>query len=387
VLRSDVSEATCIEDLRRMHRRRVPRMFYDYADSGSWTESTYRANEDDLGKLLFRQRVAVDISQRSLRTSMAGQPVSMPAALAPTGLAGMQCADGEIHAARAAAKAGIPFTLSTMSICSIETVADAVQEPFWFQLYVMRDRDYISRLIRRAATAGCSALMLTLDLSIMGQRHKDVRNGLSTPPRLTLRNLTEMAMKPGWSLPMLFTRNRTFGNVVGHVPGVEKLRTLGAWSNEQLDPALSWDDVQWVRDQWPGRFILKGIMDAGDAEQGLRIGADAMVVSNHGGRQLDGAPSTIQVLPEVVHAVKGRTEVWMDGGIRGGQDVVRALALGAQAVLIGRAFLYGLGAGGEAGVTRAIDIIRRELDLTMAFCGVTDVAAINGSILWGRERS
>lgn len=387
MLRSDVSEATCIEDLRRMHRRRVPRMFYDYADSGSWTESTYRANEDDLGKLLFRQRVAVDISQRSLRTSMAGQPVSMPAALAPTGLAGMQCADGEIHAARAAAKAGIPFTLSTMSICSIETVADAVQEPFWFQLYVMRDRDYISRLIRRAATAGCSALMLTLDLSIMGQRHKDVRNGLSTPPRLTLRNLTEMAMKPGWSLPMLFTRNRTFGNVVGHVPGVEKLRTLGAWSNEQLDPALSWDDVQWVRDQWPGRFILKGIMDAGDAEQGLRIGADAMVVSNHGGRQLDGAPSTIQVLPEVVHAVKGRTEVWMDGGIRGGQDVVRALALGAQAVLIGRAFLYGLGAGGEAGVTRAIDIIRRELDLTMAFCGVTDVAAINGSILWGRERS
>ncbi|MBM4204847.1 MAG: alpha-hydroxy-acid oxidizing protein [Gammaproteobacteria bacterium] len=386
-MRSDVSEATCIEDLRRMHRRRVPRMFYDYADSGSWTESTYRANEDDLGKLLFRQRVAVDISQRSLRTSMAGQPVSMPAALAPTGLAGMQCADGEIHAARAAAKAGIPFTLSTMSICSIETVADAVQEPFWFQLYVMRDRDYISRLIRRAATAGCSALMLTLDLSIMGQRHKDVRNGLSTPPRLTLRNLTEMAMKPGWSLPMLFTRNRTFGNVVGHVPGVEKLRTLGAWSNEQLDPALSWDDVQWVRDQWPGRFILKGIMDAGDAEQGLRIGADAMVVSNHGGRQLDGAPSTIQVLPEVVHAVKGRTEVWMDGGIRGGQDVVRALALGAQAVLIGRAFLYGLGAGGEAGVTRAIDIIRRELDLTMAFCGVTDVAAINGSILWGRERS
>lgn len=387
MLRSDVSEATCIEDLRRMHRCRVPRMFYDYADSGSWTESTYRANEDDLGKLLFRQRVAVDISQRSLRTSMAGQPVSMPAALAPTGLAGMQCADGEIHAARAAAKAGIPFTLSTMSICSIETVADAVQEPFWFQLYVMRDRDYISRLIRRAATAGCSALMLTLDLSIMGQRHKDVRNGLSTPPRLTLRNLTEMAMKPGWSLPMLFTRNRTFGNVVGHVPGVEKLRTLGAWSNEQLDPALSWDDVQWVRDQWPGRFILKGIMDAGDAEQGLRIGADAMVVSNHGGRQLDGAPSTIQVLPEVVQAVKGRTEVWMDGGIRGGQDVVRALALGAQAVLIGRAFLYGLGAGGEAGVTRAIDIIRRELDLTMAFCGVTDVAAINGSILWGRERS
>jgi L-lactate dehydrogenase (cytochrome) len=380
---SDVGKAVCIEDLRLLHRRRVPRMFYDYADSGSWTEATYRANETDLGKILFRQRVAVDISQRRLGTNMAGQPVTMPVALAPTGLTGMQCADGEIHAARAAAKAGIPFTLSTMSICSIEAVANAVQAPFWFQLYVMRDRDYISRLIRRASAAGCSALMLTLDLSIMGQRHKDVRNGLSTPPRLTLRNLAEMAMKPSWSLPMLFTRNRTFGNVVGHVTGVDKLRTLGAWSNEQLDPALSWDDVQWVRDQWPGRFILKGIMDVEDAQRGLRIGADAMVVSNHGGRQLDGAPSTIRVLPEVVQAVQGRTEVWMDGGIRGGQDVVRALARGADGVLIGRAFLYGLGAGGEAGVTRAIEIIRRELDLTMAFCGITDVASIDESILWG----
>lgn len=365
-----------------MHQRRVPRMFYDYADSGSWTESTYRANEVDLQQILFRQRVAIDIAERSLASTMAGQAVSMPLALAPTGLTGMQYADGEIHAARAAAKAGVPFTLSTMSICSIEAVAAAVQSPFWFQLYVMRDRDYISRLIRRAAAAQCSALMLTLDLSIMGQRHKDVRNGLSTPPRLTVRNLVEMAMKPAWSLPMLFTRNRTFGNVVGHVPGVEKLRTLGAWSNEQLDPSLSWDDVKWVRDQWPGRFILKGIMDPEDAELALQAGADAMVVSNHGGRQLDGTPSSIAALPDIVRQVGNRTEVWMDGGIRGGQDVVRALALGARGVLIGRAFLYGLGAGGEAGVSRALEIIRRELDLTMAFCGVTDVRNIDTSVIW-----
>lgn len=379
---TDVSAATCIDDLRLMHQRRVPRMFYDYAESGSWTESTFRANEADLQKLLFRQRVAVDISARSLATSMAGQQVTMPVALAPTGLAGMQCADGEIHAARAAAAAGIPFTLSTMSICSIEAVAEAVQKPFWFQLYVMRDRAYISRLIKRAEVAGCNALMLTLDLSIMGQRHRDVRNGLSTPPRMTLRNLAEMALKPGWSLPMLFTKNRTFGNVVGHVPGVEKLRTLGAWSNEQLDPALSWDDVKWVRDQWPGRFILKGIMDPIDADLAAGAGADAMIVSNHGGRQLDGAPSTIAVLPSIIDAVKGRTEVWMDGGIRTGQDVLRAVALGARGVLIGRAFLYGLGAGGEAGVRRAIEIIRRELDLTMAFCGVTDIRNVDPSILW-----
>jgi L-lactate dehydrogenase (cytochrome) len=348
-------------------------MFWDYVESGSWTESTFRANESDLGRVLFRQRVAVDISKRNLGSDMAGQAVSMPVALAPTGLAGMQRADGEIHAARAAEKFGVPFTLSTMSICSIEAVAAAVTRPFWFQLYVMKDRDYISRLIQRAKSANCSALMLTLDLSIMGQRHKDVRNGLSTPPRMTLRNMVEMAMKPGWSLPMLFTRNRTFGNIVGHVAGVEKLRTLGSWSNEQLDPALNWDDVRWVRDQWPGRFILKGIMDPMDAELACSIGADAMVVSNHGGRQLDGAPSTIAVLPSIVEAVRGRTDVWMDGGIRSGQDVVRALALGATGTLIGRAFLYGLGAGGETGVTRALQIIKRELDLTMAFCGVTNV--------------
>ena len=360
-------------------------MFYDYADSGSWTESTYRANEEDLKRVLFRQRVAVDIASRSLRSTMAGQAVSMPVALAPTGLTGMQCADGEIHAARAAEKAGVPFTLSTMSICSIEAVAAAVTQPFWFQLYVMRDRDYISRLIRRAAAAECSALMLTLDLSIMGQRHKDVRNGLSTPPRFTVRNLVEMAMKPSWSLPMLFTRNRTFGNVVGHVPGVEKLRTLGAWSNEQLDPTLCWEDVKWVRDQWPGRFILKGIMDAQDAALATSIGADALVVSNHGGRQLDGAPSSIAVLPDIVRTVGSQMEVWMDGGIRGGQDVVRALALGARGTLIGRAFLYGLGAGGEAGVIRTLEIIRRELDLTMAFCGVTDVQKIDSSIIWNHE--
>ena len=370
---SDLSQVTCIEELRTLHRKRVPRMFWDYVESGSWTESTFRANESDLSRVLFRQRVAVDISKRKLASDMAGQAVSMPVALAPTGLTGMQHADGEIHAARAAEKFGVPFTLSTMSICSIEAVAAAVTQPFWFQLYVMKDRDYIGRLIQRAKSAGCSALMLTLDLSIMGQRHKDVRNGLSTPPRMTLRNIAEMAMKPGWSLPMLFTRNRTFGNIVGHVAGVEKLRTLSSWSNEQLDPSLNWDDVRWVRDQWPGRFIIKGIMDPLDAELACSIGADAMVVSNHGGRQLDGAPSTISVLPSVVEAVKGRTEVWMDGGIRSGQDVVRALALGATGTLIGRAFLYGLGAGGEAGVTRALQIIQRELDLTMAFCGETNV--------------
>jgi len=379
---SDLSQVTCIEDLRVLHRRRVPKMFWDYAESGSWTESTYRANESDLGRILFRQRVAVDIARRSLGSNMAGQAVTMPVALAPTGLTGMQHADGEIHAARAAEKFGVPFTLSTMSICSIEAVAAAVTQPFWFQLYVMKDRDYISRLIQRAKSAGCSALMLTLDLSIMGQRHKDIRNGLSTPPRMTLRNLVEMALKPGWSLPMLFTRNRTFGNVVGHVAGVEKLRTLSAWSSEQLDPSLDWDDVRWVRDQWPGRFILKGIMDPIDAELACSTGADAMVVSNHGGRQLDGAPSTIAVLPSIVEAVKGRTEVWMDGGIRSGQDVVRALALGARGTLIGRAFLYGLGAGGEAGVTRALQIIQRELDLTMAFCGVTNVQDLDRRIVW-----
>ena len=379
---ADLTRVTSIEALRVLHRRRVPRMFYDYADSGSWTESTYRANEADLQQIRLRQRVAIDIQSRSLASTMAGQAVSMPVALAPTGLTGMQHADGEILAALAAERRGVPFTLSTMSICSIEAVAARVTRPFWFQLYVMKDRDYISRLIQRAKAAGCSALMLTLDLSIMGQRHKDILNGLSTPPRLTLRNVAEMAMKPRWSLPMLFTRNRTFGNVVGHVPGVERLRTLGAWSNEQLDPSLDWDDVKWVRDQWPGRFILKGIMDPLDAEQACTIGADALVVSNHGGRQLDGAPSSIAVLPSIVRAVQGRSEVWMDGGIRSGQDVLRALALGASGTLIGRAFLYGLGAAGQAGVELALQIIERELDLTMAFCGVTDVKALDRNVLW-----
>ena len=379
---ADLTRVTSIEALRVLHRRRVPRMFYDYADSGSWTESTYRANEADLQQIRLRQRVAIDIQSRSLASTMAGQAVSMPVALAPTGLTGMQHADGEILAALAAERRGVPFTLSTMSISSIEAVAARVTRPFWFQLYVMKDRDYISRLIQRAKAAGCSALMLTLDLSIMGQRHKDILNGLSTPPRLTLRNVAEMAMKPRWSLPMLFTRNRTFGNVMGHVPGVERLRTLGAWSNEQLDPSLDWDDVKWVRDQWPGRFILKGIMDPLDAEQACTIGADAMVVSNHGGRQLDGAPSSIAVLPSIVRAVQGRSEVWMDGGIRSGQDVLRALALGASGTLIGRAFLYGLGAAGQAGVERALQIIERELDLTMAFCGVTDVKALDRNVLW-----
>ncbi len=373
---------TCIEDLRVLHRKRVPRMFYDYAESGSWSESTFRWNQSDLGDIKLKQRVAVDISGRTLASDMLGEPVAMPVALAPTGLTGMQHADGEILAARAAEKFGVPFTLSTMSICSIEAVAEAVQKPFWFQLYVMRDREYIARLIKRAQVAGCSALVLTVDLQIMGQRHKDIKNGLSTPPNITPKFLFEIARKPRWALRMLGTSNRGFGNVVGHVEGVEGMRSLGAWSAEQLDPALTWADAQWVRDLWPGKLIIKGIMCEEDAREAVRIGADAVVVSNHGGRQLDGAPSSISVLPEVVRAVGEDLEVWMDGGIRSGQDVLRALALGAKGTMIGRAFLYGLGAGGEAGVTRTLEIIANELDLSMAFCGVTDVRRVSDSILW-----
>ncbi len=357
-------------------------MFFDYVESGSWTESTFRWNEQALADIRFKQRVAVNIADRSLASSMLDQPVSMPVALAPTGLTGMQHADGEILAAKAAARFGVPFTLSTMSICSIEAVADAVAEPFWFQLYVMRDRDYIARLIQRAVAAQCSALMLTVDLQIMGQRHLDIRNGLSTPPRFTPKFLFEMARKPRWALGMLGTKNRGFGNVVGHVPGVENLRSLGAWSAQQLDPSLTWEDARWVRDQWPGKLVIKGVMCEEDAAAAVDAGADAIVVSNHGGRQLDGAPSSIEVLPEIVRAVGKRAEVWMDGGIRSGQDVLRALALGARGTLIGRAFLYGLGAGGEAGVYHSLEIIRRELDLSMAFCGVTDIRDVSDDILW-----
>ncbi|MBX3706677.1 MAG: alpha-hydroxy-acid oxidizing protein [Pseudomonadales bacterium] len=373
---------TCIEDLRRLHRRRVPRMFFDYVDSGSWTESTYQANEQDYQRLRFRQRVAVDISARSLATTLVGQPVAMPVALAPTGLAGMQYPDGEILAARAAERFGVPFTLSTMSICSIEDVAANTTKPFWFQLYVMRDRDYIERLIGRARDAGCSALVLTLDLQIMGQRHKDLRNGLSTPPQFNLRTALDLLSRPRWCARMLGTRRRSFGNVVGHVQGAENLKSLGQWSASQLDPTLDWRDVEWIRSLWKGALILKGIMEPEDARRARESGADALIVSNHGGRQLDGAPSSIAALPAIVDAVGRDIEVWVDGGIRSGQDVLKALALGARGTLIGRAFLYGLGALGETGVTRALEIIRNELDLSMAFCGLRDVRDVTAGILW-----
>ena len=372
---------TCVEDLRRLAEKRVPRMFYDYADSGSWTEGTYRANESDFARIKLRQRVAVNMENRSLKSTMAGQAISMPVALAPVGLVGMQHADGEILAARAAEKFGVPFTLSTMSICSIEDVAENVSKPFWFQLYVMRDREFIRRLIDRAKAAGCSALVLTLDLQIMGQRHKDIRNGLSAPPKITLRNMLNMSTKPRWGLGMLGTKRHTFRNVVGHTSGVDNLSSLSAWSAGQLDPTLNWDDVQWIKERWGGKLILKGIMDAEDAEIAARSGADALIVSNHGGRQLDGAPSSIAALPSIAQAVGGKIEVLMDGGIRSGQDVIKALALGAKGVFIGRAFVYGLGAMGEAGVTRCLDLIRNELDITMAFCGLRDVKQVDRTIL------
>ncbi|HRO61112.1 MAG TPA: alpha-hydroxy acid oxidase [Burkholderiaceae bacterium] len=372
---------TNIEDLRVLAKRRVPRMFYDYADSGSWTESTYRANEQDFARIRLRQRVAVDIEHRTLRTRMVGQEVAMPVALAPTGLTGMQHADGEILAARAAEKFGVPFTLSTMSICSIEDIAANTRAPFWFQLYVMRDRDFIGRLIDRAKAAGCSALMLTLDLQIIGQRHKDLKNGLSAPPKPTLANLLNLATKPRWGLAMLRSQRRQFGNIVGHVKGVADMTSLSDWTASQFDPSLSWNDVEWIKKRWGGKLILKGIMDVEDARLAVDSGADALVVSNHGGRQLDGAPSSIEVLPEIADAVGSQIEVWMDGGIRSGQDVLKAVALGARGTLIGRSFLYGLGAMGEAGVTRCLEIIHRELDLTMAFCARRDIADVDRSVL------
>lgn len=364
---------TTIEDLRRLAVRRVPRMFYDYADSGSWTESTYRANEEDFQRVKLRQRVAMDVEERSISTKMIGFDVAMPVALAPTGLTGMQHADGEILAARAAEKFGVPFTLSTMSICSIEDIAAHTTRPFWFQLYVMRDREFIGRLIDRAKAAGCSALMLTLDLQILGQRHKDLKNGLSAPPKPTLRNILNLMTKPRWCLGMLGTRRRTFGNIVGHAKGVTDLSSLSAWTAEQFDPTLSWKDVEWVRNRWGGKLILKGILDVDDARMAAASGADALVVSNHGGRQLDGAVSSIAALPAIADAVGSRIEVWMDGGIRSGQDVLKAVALGARGTLIGRAFLYGLGAGGEEGVTRCLQIISKELETTMALCGCRNI--------------
>jgi L-lactate dehydrogenase (cytochrome) len=373
---------TNIEDLRLLAQRRVPRMFYDYADSGSWTESTYRANESDFQSIKLRQRVAVNMEGRSTATTMIGQPTAMPVAIAPTGLTGMQHADGEILAARAAKKFGIPFTLSTMSICSIEDVSRGTDgHPFWFQLYVMKDRDFIERLIDRAKAANCSALVLTLDLQILGQRHKDLKNGLTAPPKMTLTNLIDIACKPRWALGMLGTPRRQFGNIVGHVKGVENMGSLGAWTAQQFDPALNWGDVEWIKKRWGGKLILKGIQDVEDARLAAASGADALIVSNHGGRQLDGAESSIRALPAIADAVGQQIEVHMDGGIRSGQDVLKARALGARGTYIGRAFLYGLGAMGEAGVSKALEIIHRELDLTMAFCGKTQIDQVDQGIL------
>jgi len=373
---------TTIEDLRRLYQRRVPRMFYDYAESGSWTEQTFRDNVTDFEKIRLRQRVAVDMSGRSLASQMVGQDVSMPVALAPIGMLGMQCADGEIKAAKAAEAFGVPFTLSTMSINSIEDVAENTSEPFWFQLYTMRDMDYLRRLLQRVKDAKCSALVITLDLQILGQRHKDLKNGLSAPPKLTAKTIANLLTKWGWGIEMLGARRREFGNIIGHAEGVSDPSSLGAWSAEQLDPRLDWAKVGTLMEQWDGKVILKGILDAEDAKMAVKLGADAIVVSNHGGRQLDGALSSISRLPSILDAVGGDIEVHIDGGIRSGQDVLKALALGAQGAHIGRAFVYGLGALGQKGVTKALDIIQTELDLTMALCGVRSVLDLNRNNLF-----
>ena len=372
---------TNIEDLRVLAEKRVPRMFYDYADSGSWTEGTYRANEGDFQPIKLRQRVAVNMENRSTAVKMVGVDAKMPVSIAPVGLTGMQHADGEIHAARAAEKFGIPFTLSTMSICSIEDIAANTSSPFWFQLYMMRDRDAMARMIQRCKDAKCSALVLTLDLQVIGQRHKDLKNGLTAPPRPTIANIINLMTKPRWCLGMAGTKRHTFGNLVGHVKGVSDMNSLASWTNEQFDPRLSWADVEWVKQQWGGKLILKGIMEVEDAVLAAQHGADAIVVSNHGGRQLDGAPSSIHALPAIVDAVGDKLEVWMDGGIRSGQDVLKAWALGARGTMIGRAMVYGLGAMGEAGVTKALQIIHKELDVSMAFCGHTQLRNVDRSIL------
>ena len=372
---------TCIEDLRQLARKRVARAIFDYVDRGSYTEATLHANRADLELLTLRQRVGIDVERRSTRVTMAGHDAAMPVALAPTGLTGLNWADGEILAARAAERFGVPFTLSTMSICSIEDVAAAVRKPFWFQLYVMRDRGFAASLIARAKAAKCSALVLTLDLQIQGQRHQDIRNGLAVPPVLTWRTALDILRKPGWALNVLRGKRKSFGNLEGRIADAKDLTTLSQWIAGQFDPTLSWKDVEWVKKLWGGKLILKGILDAEDAKIAAGAGVDAIVVSNHGGRQLDGAVSSIRALPEIVQAVNNRTEVWLDGGIRSGQDVLKALALGARATMIGRAFLYGLGAMGEAGVTRALEIIRAELDVTMALCGLRDVKDASPAIL------
>lgn len=379
---ADLSKITCLDDLQRIARRKVPKMFYDYADSGAWTESTYRANQEDFQKIKFRQRVAVNIENRNLRSKMLGQDVTMPVALAPTGSTGMQHPDGEILAARAAERFGVPFCLSTMSICSIEDIAANTSAPFWFQQYIMRDRDFNERLIDRAKAANCSALVVTLDLQVLGQRHKDIKNGLSAPPKPTIPNLLNLALKPEWVWKMSRTQRRTFGNIVGHAKGVDDLSSLSSWTAEQFDPSLNWNDIEWIKKRWGGKLVLKGILDPEDARLAKETGADAIVVSNHGGRQLDGAPSSISMLPSIVQAMgSDGPEVWLDSGIRSGQDVLRAIALGAKGTMIGRAFLYALGAYGEQGVSRVLELIRNELDITMGFCGQTDINAINTDIL------
>ncbi len=372
---------TNIADLKAIYRRKAPKMFYDYAESGSWTEQTFTENTSDFAQIRLRQRVAVDMSGRSTASQMIGQDVAMPVALAPVGFTGMQSADGEINAARAAEKFGVPFTLSTMSINSIEDVAEATSAPFWFQLYTMRDTDFTSRLIERARAANCSALVITLDLQILGQRHKDLKNGLSAPPKLTLKTMADLATKWRWGLGMLGAKRRHFGNIVGHVKGVSDMSQLGAWTAEQFDPTLDWDKIAKLKEQWGGKVILKGILDAEDAKMALKVGADAIVVSNHGGRQLDGAISAIRALPSIMDAVGDQIEVHLDSGIRSGQDVLKALAMGAKGTYIGRAYIYGLGAMGEAGVTRALEVIHKELDTTMALCGKRNVTDLSRDVL------
>jgi L-lactate dehydrogenase (cytochrome) len=380
---------TCVEDLRQQYMRRVPRMFVDYTENGSYQEETLQANRRDFESIKFRQRILVDVSKRSTATTLLGQPASLPLAIAPVGLLGMQHADGEIHAARAANAMGIPFCLSTMSVASIEDLAAETNKPFWFQLYVMRDRAFITKLIQRAAAANCSALVLTVDLQVLGQRHRDVKNGLSVPPRITISNILNIATKPRWVSQILSTKRRSFGNIVGHVSGVADTRSLGAWTNDQFDPTLNWSDVKWIRDQWKGKLIVKGIMDVGDAEKAVNAGADAIVVSNHGGRQLDGAPSSIAALPPIADAIGTRTEVLIDGGITSGQNLMRALALGAKGAMIGKAMVYGLGAAGEEGVRLAIGYIQKELDVTMALTGVNKVSEIDRHVLvdWASNRA
>lgn len=372
---------TCIEDLRQLHKRNVPKAFFDYADRGSYSEDTLRANVDDLQQIKFRQRILVDVSKRNLSTNILGEPASMPLILAPVGLLGMQHGDGEIVACQAAQAAGIPFTLSTMSICSIEDVAANVDKPFWFQLYVMKDRGFIKALIERAIAAKCSALVLTVDLQVIGQRHQDIKNGMTVPPEWSLSKLFDFATKPAWVAGVMRGKRRTFGNIVGHVKGADNLIKLSEWTASQFDTSLNWKDIDWIRSIWPGKLILKGILDVEDAEEAAKTGAQALVVSNHGGRQLDGAPSSIEVLPEIVDAVGSKMEVMFDGGIRSGQDVMRALALGAKSCMIGRAFVHGLGAGGRAGVDKALDLIRNELTVTMGLCGVNTIAEIDDHVI------